>query len=482
MPIERTRRMSPSALRNDRLRRKESEGGAIAIMTPFVLILMIAMVGMALDLSSSYNRKTELQSLADAAAMAAASALDGTPAGIDRAIAAAGQAAVGYTFSYNNQSVSWSSAALTFGTDANGGAGGWVDGATAKPNASKTFFARVDTSALAPVHGQVNNYFIPVLSSSLATTTVSASAVAGRDSLNVLPLAICANSNTNASSLASGELVEYGFRRGVSYNLMNLNPGGTTPENFMVNPIARPGTIGTTMMDRMDVVAPFVCTGRMAIPTLGGGDITVERGFPLSSLYVYLNSRFGTYVTPCQSSTAPTDPSVRSFDLNNVPWMKYKPDGQSANSLAAPLLTVAEQPATATQTAYGPLWSFAKAAKYSSYVANGGVEPAAGYSTFSTSDWSTLYNPGKPAAQSYPGTTPYQASGGGTPYKPFRNTRVLNIPLLHCPVAAGTISTATVVGIAKFFMTVPATSSDLYAEFAGMNTETALGGTARLYR
>ncbi|WP_371869696.1 pilus assembly protein TadG-related protein [Telluria antibiotica] len=479
MPIERPKRISPSALQNHRWRRKGSEDGAIAIMTPFVLILMLAMLGMALDLSRSYNRKTELQNLADAAALAAAAALDGTSAGIDRAITAAGQNA-GYTYSYNTAPISWSSAALKFGTDANGGAGGWVDGATAKLNASKIFFARVDTSALDPVFGQVDNYFIPILSSALATTTVSASAVAGRDSLAALPLAICANSNTNASSLASGELVEYGFRRGVGYNLMRLNPGGTTPENFLVNPIALPGTVGTPMMGRMDVVGPFVCTGRMAIPTLGGGDITVERGFPINLLFTHLNSRFGD-VTSCQPATAPADPNVRSYDLTNATWMKYKPDGQSANSLASPLLTVAEQPATATQTAYGPLWTYAKAAKYASYVANGGVEPAAGYSTFSTTDWSTLYNPGRPVAQSY-SSTPYQANGGGTTYQPSRNTRVLNIPLLRCPVAAGTSSTASVLGIAKFFMTVPATSSALYAEFAGMNTETALGGNARLYR
>jgi Flp pilus assembly protein TadG len=465
------------------VRCKGSEDGAIAIMTPFVLIVMIAMFGMAIDLSRSYNRKTELQNLTDAVALAAAAALDGTPAGIDRAITAAAQAS-GYNYSYNSEPISWSSAALTFGTDVNGGASGWQDGATAKANASKIFFARVDTSALDSVHGRVDNFLMPVLSSAFATTNVTASAVAGRDSLNVLPLAICANSNTNAASLPSGELVEFGFRRGVSYNLLNLNPGGTTPENFLVNPIAPPGTVGTTMMNRMDVVAPFVCTGKMAIPTLGGGDITVERGFPISSLYVHLNSRFGSYVTPCQSSTAPADPNVRSFDLNNATWMKYKPDGLSANSLTAPdpLLTVAEKPASATRTAYGPLWSYAKAAKYSSYVANGGVEPSGGYSTFSTTDWSVLYNPGGPAAQSYPGTTPYQSTGGSTPYKPYRNTRVLNIPLLHCPVPAGTSSTATVIGIAKFFMTVPASASALYAEFAGMNTETALGGNPRLYR
>jgi hypothetical protein len=110
------------------------------------------------------------------------------------------------------------------------------------------------------------------------------------------------------------------------------------------------------------------------------------------------------------------------------------------------------------------------------------VEPAGGYSTFSTTDWSVLYNPGLPAAQSYPSSTPYQSTGGSAPYSPYRNTRVLNIPLLRCPVPAGSITTATVLGIGKFFMTVPATATSLYVEFAGMNSGTASGGNARLYR
>jgi hypothetical protein len=145
-------------------------------------------------------------------------------------------------------------------------------------------------------------------------------------------------------------------------------------------------------------------------------------------------------------------------------------------------LTVAEKSTGATNTAYGPLWSYAKAAKYSSYVANGGVEPAGGYSTFSTTDWNVLYNPGLPVAQSYTSPTPYQATGGSAPYSPYRNTRVLNIPLLRCPVPAGASTTATVIGIGKFFMTVPATATSLYAEFAGVNIGTASGGNARLYR
>jgi len=361
-----------------------------------------------------------------------------------------------------------------------------MSAATAKASATKIFFARVDTSALDPKHGKVQNYFMPVLSSALAETHVGAAAVAGRDLLNVLPLAICANSNTNASALPSGELVEYGFRRGVAYDLMNLNPGGRAPENFLVNPVAPPGTIGTTMKNRMDVVAPFICTGKMAIPTLRGGEVTVERDFPISSLYVHLNSRFGSYTRPCVASSAPADPNVKSFDLASVTWMKDKPEGLSAKSLPAPdpLLTVAENSGGATKTAYGPLWTYAKAAKYSSYLAKGGVEPPQGYDTFSATatDWALLYDPGKPEPQSYPGTTPYLATGGTTPYKPYRNTRVLHVPLLRCPVATDPKTTATVVAIARFFMTVPASASALYAEFAGIDSETALGGSVRLYR
>lgn len=453
-------------------------------MTPFLILVMIAMFGMALDLSRSYNRKAELQIAADASALVAASTLDGTPEGIDRAVKEAGITAEYSAYAYSTDSVTWSNGAIKFGTAADGGPAGWVDAATAKASASQTFFARVDTSALAAKHGRIQNLFMPVLSSALAETNIAASAVAGRDSLNVLPLAICANANTPAAALSSGELVEYGFRRGVSYDLMKLNPGGQSPENFLVNPVAPPGTVGTTMKNRLDVVAPFICTGKMAIPTLQGGDVTVERGFPINSLYVHLNSRFGTYVTPCLSSTSPADPVVKSFDLANATWMKYKPDNLSANPLTAPdpLLTVAEKPGSATKTAYGPLWTYAKAVQHASYAATGGVEPAGGYTTYNTTDWGLLYNPGLPEAQSYPSSTPYQVAGGSTTYKPYRNTRVLNVPLLRCPVPAGAISTATVVGIAKFFMLVPASSSALYAEFAGMNTETALGGNARLYR
>lgn len=457
-------------------------------MTALLLLVMVGMFGLALDLSRSYNRKVELQSVADAAALAAAAALDGSVDGIDRAVYEAEQAVSGYSYSYNNsEPVIWSSAALTFGAAPDGGAGSWQAAEQAKNNASKTFFARVDTSALDPRHGKIQNYLIRVLSPALSETHVSASSVAGRDTLNVLPLAICANSNDKVKEPApADELIEYGFRRGVGYNLMSLNPGGRTPENFLVSPVAPPGANGAAIKDRFDMVAPFVCTGKMAMPTLQGGEVTVERGFPIAVLYQQLNARFGTYVTPCQPTTAPADPNLTSFVFNSssVNWMKSTPEGQSARQLPdpEPLLTVADREVSTASNAYGPLWSYARAVKYSSYVDRKGIEPAAGYTAFAPENWAQLYPLGLPEAQGYPASTPYQATGGASWYKSSRNTRLLRVPLLRCPVPPDASAKATVLGIGKFFMTVPATSSAVYAEFAGMDTETALRGSPRLYR
>ncbi len=63
-----------------------------------------------------------------------------------------------------------------------------------------------------------------------------------------------------------------------------------------------------------------------------------------------------------------------------------------------------------------------------------------------------------------------------------RHRRVLNVPLLECPVAGGAGATATVLAIGKFFMTVPATSTSIKAEFAGIARQENLSGTVELYQ
>ena len=234
---------------------------------------------------------------------------------------------------------------------------------------------------------------------------------------------------------------------------------------------------------------------------LSGGTVKVSASFPINSLSQQLNSRFGTYGTganACDARTAPADINIKEFTFNSgASWMGATPAGQSATLLATTerRWTIAgpdTAPAGTLGVQFGPLWSYAKAVQYTSYASTGAPEPATGYATYDVTKWSTLYTPGNPTTST---TTPYPDSADTpTPYsyttgtqffkgppasnKSLANRRVLNLPLLACPITG---SDATVLGIGKFFMTVPATQTSLYGEFAGLATEQSLGTRIVLY-
>lgn len=466
------------------------EDGAVAVLAIGALLIVIGFCGLALDLSRVYNRKMEMQSVADAAALVAAVELDGTKAGIARAAQkAAGLFAIpllygGPSFSYRQQSVTWSDSAIQFAKSPDGP---WIsrDTAAAKSEPNAYLFVRVDTGALDASYGEVATWFMPVVSSQLATATTAAQAVAGPTAIGVTPIGICAMGSDAKRSRTSGELEEYGFRRGVSYDLMQLNPEASdSAQSFLIHPLAAPGATGASASD-FDTVAPFVCTGTMGVTRVMGGQISISSPFPLATLYQQLNSRFDSYVAPCSADTAPPDKNVKPYTFNNgsVPWMATAPEGQAARTYADPAThmrwTVAgpdPTPAGTTGVQWGPLWSYAKAVKYANPT------PSTGYVAYGTANWSDLYNPGQPAAGTYPSATPYLTSGATYTKSPthtgVRDRRVLNVALLSCPVASGK---ATVKGIGRFFMTVPADATHLYAEFAGLADEQTLRTRVRLY-
>ncbi len=467
--------------------------GAFAVMTVVLILVIVGFCGLAIDLSRMYNRKVELQTAADTIALAAARELDGTVAGVTRARTAATRAAINIFYDYNKSSVEWSEDALSFGARPDGDT--WVDpeSAAQSSRAASLFYARVDTRQLDAKHGEVPVLLMSAFSSIGTTSQVGSVATAGRVSIDIMPLAICAMSDS-AGEARGTELVQYGFRRGISYNLMKLNRGETSKgANYLVNPVALPGTTGTALMARMDVMRPFVCTGTLAIPTLAGGNITVEPDFPLDSLYEQINSRFGSYTEPCDQHTAPPDTNIKQFNFSTeFPWMAKPPTEQSAESRIKDnrLLTIAdlpasEIPATATGGMYGPLWVYARAVVKDAKYVEGSPEPAAGYTKFNASNWSTLYTPGAQqvkTGQSYPSTPYVEKVEVPTGLSGVANRRVLNVPLLRCPVALGSPTTAEVVAIARFFMTVSATSTDLHAEFAGLAPSNSLAGQVRLHK
>lgn len=470
--------------------------GAISIMTAVLLVPLIGLCGLAIDAGLVYNRETEMRNLAQAVALSAAKKLNGTTSGISDAAAAAASTAAMFKYKNRTESVNWSDAALQFSTSPDR-AGDWVNAGSASTNSGRMFYVKVDTSKLDGA-GSLHPALMPVLSAEFANISVSNSAIAGRTGVEITPLAICAMSTTPAAarnnSASSVELVEYGFRRGISYDLMDLSPAGTTALNFAVDPVAMPGTPGSPADMAAANLAPYVCTGTLRIPGVMGDRIAVQQSFPLSALYTQLNSRFDQYNgSACSPNGGPPDMNIKAYIFSSmpavIPWMTTAPGGQTAKLAVVgnKRQTVADLPPPGgTASEYGPIWAYAKAVPYTAYTP-GVPEPAAGYPTFTTAAWSTLY--GGQTVNLYPGgsNTPYKPGAGVNLASPaaahspgFRNRRVLNIALLDCTTVP--TSSANVLAIGKFFMTVPATSTVLAAEFAGIAPLQRIDGSVGLFQ
>jgi hypothetical protein len=481
---------------------RQRQRGAILIIFCLSVVGMMAMIGVALDLLLVYNRKAELQTLADGTALAAARQLNGQAVGVTNARDQALTVANSFSYQYNNRQVDWGTNALRFSTTRDGG---WLTYAEAKAAPAGVLFVKTDTADLPAaedegdiVPGIVNTMFTRLFGSDMATVATTARAVAGSSSMNVMPLAICAMSaapgeaRLNGANPAFKELIEYGFRRGVAYDLMKLNPGGAAGENFVIDPLSPPGTPGSAANTSVNNVAPFVCNGSMLMTSVVGGQVTVTRGFPINNLHPHINSRMDTpgsfAAGRCALAAAPPDTNVKAYV--SPAWMVPSPATPAAASLSSEgkLWTQADPAvgAATSSTQYGTLWASAKAVKYASYV-SGKPEPDAGYTTFADTEWNTLYAPKAPASFKYQGP-PYAAradaifflaptSGPGA-----NNRRMLNVPLLSCPVTAGGTASATVLAIARFFLTAPADAGTLTGEFAGLAPAASLPGAVELYK
>jgi Flp pilus assembly protein TadG len=67
---------------------RKSERGFVLIVMSACMFLLLAVIGLAFDLGRVYIARNEAQVFVDAASLAAAQQIDGTPAGVDRARAA----------------------------------------------------------------------------------------------------------------------------------------------------------------------------------------------------------------------------------------------------------------------------------------------------------------------------------------------------------------------------------------------------------
>jgi hypothetical protein len=470
--------------------------------------VLLGFVGLAIDMANMYSRKIEMQQIADAVAVAAASELDGTKNGAKNSRVAANNVAK-YSFYNASLPIFWDGSALSFASSPDAPDSAWIpsNSVTTDPLAAGLVFARVDTTKLSdPFSGDdpsaVQMIFATFLPGAQEIFNFAGQAVAGKVATPITPLAVCAMSasptgtHTNVAPTPADPL-DYGFRTGVSYNLLQLNPSdNASRQAFLVNPVDPADHSSNVVHFGPATMKPFICAGSVALGHLGAGSNVYVQ--PLATNFVaaglnlsdWLNSRFGA--STCNAQTAPPDSNVREFNGNpgDYPqWymvvQQYTVAASDSATRKAPAALVAfadltyldgpttiNAPTSPTETSFGPLWAYKKP------------------TGFNGSQWPNMYHfstgagaKSVSASVNYPTSgLPYDVhvkaptSGGGVKYR-----RVLNIPLLDC--SAGTPpSKASVLAIGQFFMTAKATDTVIAGEFAGTIKGTAAVSSGVLYK
>ena len=468
--------------------------GAIAIMFALTLLMLFGFLGLTLDLGATYDLKTELQNAADAAALAGAKDLNGTATGVTNAVARAKSVAASNNHSYS-RSLTLVDADIGFASDPD--ATTWLSVGAAQGAPSGLLFIRVT----APTTSR-NNWFMQVAGGP-ASTAAKAEAVAGRFSIGITPIGVCAldpDKYDHYPPPAGDELMEYGFRRGMAYDIVNINPLGAAANKYLLNPLDIPSGPNdnscTPSNNNTPTVRPFICSGNASIITTLPGYVYANTGMQ-STLNADFNSRFATG----GSCTVPPDANIRQYTAGATTpaWMSPGPGNNHqgvrlVNSGGANIPFTPSPTTLGTTANWGVLWSYTKAVQYGS-----GSPP---FTPYDTPDWRNLYPYDTPDRNdpshivSPPGGTyPTAPAGAATPYNqtngPYflagsgaRERRVLNVALVDCSSEKknGKCTTLRVLGIGKFFMPVPAdVPSHLYGEFAGLIPDAELTAEIKLY-
>ncbi len=467
------------------LRRRQQ--GAFTIAYALLLPCLMGIVALTLDCSLYYLRALQVQQLADRVAVMAAASLNGTNAGMTNAVRNARILVTDTSlWPYMQDRLEWNAAALTFAREANAAAGDWRTFGGSE-DVTGVRFARVDTRLLGGIP-DMKPILMGVAGAAKTGVNVGAVAIAGKRKLQVTPLAICAlqsaatDVRVNAATPPLRETIRYGFRYGVAYNLLDLNPAGTGGRYFLVDPVRGASSEGGLIDDA--TVGPFMCSGTLAIGKIGTAGLRVKEATQFN-LWKQLNSRFDQYGgTPlCTAVMAPPDTNVRSFGGAGAYWVNTGSGaGTSTRSSAmrqqmpngGALQTIADGPSplpVSPWTDYGPLWAY------------GPARAQDGVSAINSSRVAVLY-PGVPegtfAYVNSPTQTPYLAATQAPSVPGRANRRLLAIPLLDC--SKPTTPTAKVLAIAQFFLTAPATATQVPGEFAGIVGEDALSTSVELMR
>lgn len=473
----------------------QRQRGAVALLFGLTVVVLLAAGGLVLDLGHLYVLKSELQNGADAAALAGAKEINMTTAGINNAASKAIAFAGRNKFNFASD-LTITNADLSF-SDSPDGPWVTVGEAAAAPNGKS--FIRVNTG-----NKTVNTYLMGV--AGIPTMATSGLAVAGRFVVDITPIGVCAvdpnnrlgaRPTTPASGTPQLELLEYGFRRGMSYNILEMKNIAGASDAMLINPVDSPPTPCGPSNSSASFTAPFLCQGNSAIAN-NASFVYANTGVSAGPVEKAINSRFNQFGggSACLASSAPPDRNVRDYpfgDLANGParWMNPVQTQQSQTHNAS---TGVPPSAPASATTVGVLWSYSRPLKATGTPGN--YAPGA---PFDTSEWSELYYNGTPRNAIKPGNypsgataSPYAQTAGPYFLAPTvnpgtNNRRLMNLVIVNCTIPAGSGSCKKIplLGVGRFFLQRPASmnggAKGLWVEFAGL-IEPVPNSEIKLYR
>src|SRR5258708_5358052 len=201
---------------------RRHERGAILVWFALGLLVVVGFIGIAVDVGRMYLVRTEGQTFVDAGALAAAAELDGTSAGITRAVNAAGTR---WT-KYHLHSLSFPAPTVEFAPSSTGA---WKGPGNVPSPPTDYRFARVTTNLTLPM------YLMPIFTGT-DNATVAARAVAGQinitsSSEGLLPFAVMAHSSDPTAGNG------YGLIRGQSYTLRWRSAANPVLTAYIIKPL-----------------------------------------------------------------------------------------------------------------------------------------------------------------------------------------------------------------------------------------------------
>jgi len=214
--------------------RKRSQRGFSLLMVAVTSAVIFGMFGLAFDVGRMFIIKNELQTFADASAIAAVRQMDGSQAGLQNAHTTASTGPLGSTHP-NRWNFDGSSVANVTDTYATSFNGTYDNYATASGNASNNYrFIKVTANATLPL------YFLPVIGGMPTSQLLQATATGGEEEGSTLSGGGMAPFAPDAHNPA--DTTNFGLTAGQSYTLKWGNGNTTTCAGDVLTNFSPPGS------------------------------------------------------------------------------------------------------------------------------------------------------------------------------------------------------------------------------------------------